>query len=67
MLISFFFHDFIFIFIVGIGALIKSDDYPSALYVLGISQFIGIIILKIFVRDPKKPGDASFHLEGFSS
>ena len=66
-LIDSFLAPFIFIFIVGIGALIKSGDYPSALYVLGISQFIGIIILKIFVRDPKKPGDASFHLEGFSS
>jgi MFS family permease len=58
---------FVLIFIVGIGYLIRFGDYTLSLYMIGASLFLGMVILHFVVRDPKKPTEHAFNVDGFSS
>ena len=58
---------FVLVFILGIGALIRNGDYITSLNILGLSLFIGILILQFVVRDPKHKDHPSIYTDGFSS
>ena len=58
---------FILIFIIFIGWLIENEIYTFALNVLFGSLVIGISLLLLKVKDPKKHGKSLVHIDGFSS
>jgi len=58
---------FVLAFILGIGYLVRFGQYETALFILGTSLLIGILLLQFFVKDPNHQENHPIHLDGFSS
>lgn len=66
-LVDSFLAPFVLVFLLGIGALIQIGDYMISLNILGVSLFMGILILQFVVRDPNHKDQSSINVDGFSS